>query len=140
MPSPTLWIVAWNSFGAAVVLPLYCYCICLNDATKRDHTIPSNEARAFIPTTIVGSFFPLIFFAPAMLKWGTYHEHGYVAHYLWATVLGYIIVLTIASRPGATSKKDPKNPDVDSIYVSMSYILAGIYAATVHAVRTHHIR
>lgn len=132
--SPLLWIVAWNGFGAAVVLPLYCYCICLSGATKRDHTIPLNEARALIPTTIVGSFFPVLMFAPAILNWGTYHEHGYIAHYMWATAMGYIIVLVIASRPGATSKKDPQNPDVDSTYVSMSYMLAGAYAAAVHAV------
>ena len=134
IPSPMLWIIAWNSFGAAVVLPLYCYCICQTDAPKRDPTIPLNEARAFIPTTIVGSFFSMLMFAPATFKWGTYHEHGYVAHYMWVTALGYLIVLIIASRPCATSKKDPNNPDVDSIYVSMSYILAGIYAAAVHAV------
>ncbi|KAL8723273.1 MAG: hypothetical protein Q9225_000395 [Loekoesia sp. 1 TL-2023] len=74
-------------------------------------------------------------FAPAFLNWGTYHEHGYIAHYMWATALGYIIVLVIASRPGATSKKDPKNPDIDSTFVSVSYLLAGFYAAAVHAVR-----
>lgn len=120
--------------GAAVVLPLYCYCICLSGATKRDHTIPLNEARALVPTTIAGSLFPLLMFAPAFLNWGTYHEHGYIAHYMWATALGYIIVLVIASRPGATSEKDPKNPDVDATFVSASYVVAGTYAAAVHLV------
>ena len=134
MISPLPWIVAWNSFGAAVVLPLYCYCICLSGATKRDPTIPLNEARAFVPTTITGACFPLLMFAPAILGWGTYHEHGYVAHYMWATALGYIIVLVLASRPGATSKKDPDNPDIDSVFVSLSYMLTGAYAAAVHVV------
>lgn len=119
--SPLFWIVSWNGSGLAVVLPLYCYCICLSGAIKRNHTIPLNEARALIPTTIVGSFSPLLMFAPAILNWGTY-EHGYT------------IVLVIASRPGSTSKKDPQNPDVDSTYVSMAYVLAGAYAAAVHAV------
>ena len=106
----------------------------MSDALKRDHTIPLNEARAFAPTAIVGSFFPLLMFGPAMLNWGTHHEHGYVAHYMWVTATGYLLVLIIASRPGATSKKDPKNPDVDSVYVSTAYALAGIYAAAVHMV------
>lgn len=73
-------------------------------------------------------------FAPAFLNWGTYHEHGYLAHYTWVTALGYILVLVVASRPGATSKKDPKNPDIDSISVTMSYMLAGTYSAVVHVV------
>ena len=73
-------------------------------------------------------------FAPAILNWGIYHQHGYIAHYMWATAVGYIIVLVIASRPGATSKKDPHNPDVDSLFVTMSYILAGAYAGAVHSV------
>ncbi len=116
------------------MLPLYCYCICLSGATKRDPTTPLNEARAFVPTTITGAFFPLLMFAPAILDWGTYHEHGYIVHYMWATALGYILVLVIASRPGATSRKDPDNPDVDSVFVILSYMLTGAYAAAVHAV------
>ena len=73
-------------------------------------------------------------FAPAILNWGTYNEHGYISHYIWVTAVGYTIVLVIASRPGSTSKKDPQNPDVESTYVSMAYVLAGAYAAAVHAV------
>jgi len=53
---------------------------------------------------------------------------------MWATALGYILVLVIASRPGATSRKDPDNPDVDSVFVILSYMLTGAYAAAVHAV------
>ena len=121
--------------GAAVVLPFYCYCISLSGATKRDHTIPLNEARALVPMAIVGSTFGALMFAPAQLNWGTYYEHGYIAHYLWVTALGYLLVLVLASRPGATSMKDLKNPDVDSVFVTASYILAGLFAAVVHMVR-----
>ncbi|KAL9583752.1 MAG: hypothetical protein Q9203_004943 [Teloschistes exilis] len=120
-------------FGAAVVLPLYCYCICLSGATKRDHTIPLNEARAFVPMAIVGSTFSALIFVPAALNWGPHHEHGGIAHYMWVTAVGYLLVLVVASRPGATSKKDPKNPDVDWIFVTISYILAGTWSAAVHA-------
>ena len=116
------------------MLPLYCYCICQSAATKRDPTIPLNEARAFLPTTIVGSFFPLLMFVPAVLDWGTYHEHGYVAHYMWATALGYIVVLVIASRPGAGAAQDPKNPDGSSRFITSSYLHAGAYASVVHMV------
>ena len=116
------------------MLPLYCYCICQSAAIKRDPTIPFNEARAFLPTTIVGSCFPLLMFAPAVLDWGTYHEHGYVAHYMWATALGYIIVLVIASRPGAGAAQNPKNTDGYSGFITWSYLLTGVYAAAVHLV------
>lgn len=116
------------------MLPLYCFYTCLSGVLKRDHTIPLNEARALISLTVVGFFFPLLLFVPAILNWGTFHEHGYIAHYMWAAPMGYATVLIIASRPGATSRKDPKNPDVDSELVSMSYILAGVYAAAVHMV------
>ncbi|KAL8969811.1 MAG: hypothetical protein Q9183_001818, partial [Haloplaca sp. 2 TL-2023] len=104
-------------------------------ATKRDHTIPLNEARAFVPMAIVGSTFGALMFAPARLDWGTYYEHGYIAHYLWVTAVGYLLVLVLASRSGATSTKDPKNPDVDSVFVTASYILAGLFAAVVHTVK-----
>ena len=104
-------------------------------ANERDHTIPLNEARGLIPAVIAGSLFPLLLFAPAVLGWDTHRMHGYIAHYMWATATGYVGVLFIASRPGATSEKDPKNPDIDSTLVSISYLLSGAYAGAVHLVR-----
>lgn len=128
------WIAAWNFGGVAVVLPLFCYYMSLSGAIRRDHTIPLNEARALLSLTVVGFFFPLLLFGPAILGWGTYHEHGYIAHYMWAAPLGYASVLVIASRPGATSTKDSNNPDADSELITMSYMLAGVYSAAVHVV------
>ncbi|KAL8921986.1 MAG: hypothetical protein Q9208_005440 [Pyrenodesmia sp. 3 TL-2023] len=103
-------------------------------AIKRDHTIPVNEARALLSLTVLGLFFPMVLFGPAILGWGTYHEHGYIAHYMWAAPLGYASVLVIASRPGATSTKEANSPDADSELITMSYMLAGVYSAAVHVV------
>lgn len=128
------WIAAWNFGGVAVVLPLYCYYMSLSDAIKRDHTVPLNEARALLSLTVAGLFFPLLLFGPASLGWGTHHEHGYIAHYMWAAPLGYASVLVLASRPGATSRKNPDNPDAESELITMSYMIAGVYAAAIHVV------
>ena len=121
----------WNSFGGAVVLPLWCFFNLQSSATKRDRTIPLNEARAFPITTLLSCFFPLFLFAPAALNYPVESQHASISLFS-ATPLFLVAILVIASRPGATSLKDPKNPDIDAPYIIGSFVIAGLYGAAVH--------
>ncbi|KAK8859169.1 Zn 2cys6 transcription factor [Apiospora arundinis] len=129
-------IFLWNAAGAAFVAPIYLYMIAQSQHTKRDPTIPLNEARGFPPTLVANALFPLILFWPVWRGWDIHDHHGYLAFYT-ITPLLMILVLVAFTRQGTTlstfeTPKDPARPNEDVAWVAGSFYATGMLSALLH--------
>lgn len=130
-------IFLWNSLGAAFITPLYFYFIVKSNHTSRDATIPLNEARGLLPTTLANALFPLLMFLPARLGWSS-HEHQVSTALFSLSPVFMVLVLVLSSRPGTSltkfaTPKNEKNPNEDAPWTIASLSAAGAISGLVHS-------
>ncbi|GKU06436.1 hypothetical protein FLAG1_09236 [Fusarium langsethiae] len=130
---PAWAMVLCNANGAAIVLPIYLYCVCRSKARLRDPVVPLHEAVALPIITVVMLLQPLLIFAPAWFGYsGSETHHALIALFQVAPVIvlglyvGITSLLSYHFPATSLSSKEYKK------WISASLILAGSVASAVH--------
>ncbi|EER28769.1 hypothetical protein CPC735_040330 [Coccidioides posadasii C735 delta SOWgp] len=130
-------IILWNATGAAIIQPLYFYCVSKSKAVSRDPTIPINEAISVFITTILALLCPLLLFLPSWLSYSAWDHHGFIALFHISPILVTVLFITgstvLSYCRMSTPNKASENPNADKLWIVASYITTGTVAAAVHA-------
>jgi len=126
-----MWGLLLNGFGAAIILPIYCFIHLRSSPTKRDNALPLNEAKALAATTALGSLIPLILMLPPLVDCRIEQQQAFIALFQ-ITPLLFVTIQYIAVHLITIFRKNIDHSDADKPFVLQCYIFAGICSATAH--------
>ena len=131
LDSPILWGLLWNGFGAAIILPIYCLLHFQSQQSKRDNAVPLHEAKALVPTTLVGSLLPLILMLPPLVDCKVETQQAFSAVFQLTPVI-FVAIQYIGARCIALCTEDRHELDVERPMVYLALISTGICSAIAH--------
>ncbi|CAG8981841.1 hypothetical protein HYALB_00013473 [Hymenoscyphus albidus] len=129
--TPALWGVMMNALGAAFILPIYCYRHLRNESSRRDSGLNEHEAKALPITILISATFPSMLMLPPILNAATESQQGWIALFQVTPLLFSLVQITNSLAVTALVKqRDSKS--TEKKYLKISYLLAGLIAATAH--------
>ncbi len=114
--SPAMWGLLLNGFGAAIILPIYCFIHLRSSPTKRDNALPLNEAKALAATTALGSLIPLILMLPPLVDCRIEQQQAFIALFQ-ITPLLFVTIQYIAVHLITIFRKNIDHSDADKPFV-----------------------
>ena len=129
--SAALWGLLWNGFGAAIIIPIYCYLHLRSQPAKRDSALPLNEAKALVATTVLGSLLPLILMLPPFLNCKIETQQAFTALFQLTPVI-FVSLHYIAARCIAFFSKNESYSDAGRPFVHQAWVFTGVCSATAH--------
>jgi hypothetical protein len=121
-----------NAFGAAFILPIYCFRHVRANIPEKNTTLKSYEARALLITIAISATFPLILMLPPILSCTVETQQGYLAIFQVTPLLfaGIQVLASLFLRGFQATQPEDANESNQS--TRSAYLFACTIASLAH--------